>query len=194
MRQKKDPSDNLKLETFCQSYIKDFNATAAALAAGYSKSSAANKGCILLKNTAIQRRLSELMDQKMKDLNVTRESVLEEIAILAFADLGHYAEWGTQIRTVKAGKRKGVKVADAFIILKDSKEIDSRAIQQVRMTRDGPAIKLFDKGPMLAILAKHFKLVADDNGIPGGGIPELARLTAVEIQKDKNGESVQKAG
>lgn len=56
-----------KEERFCQEYIVDYNATKAAIRAGYKERSAATQGCRLLKNDNIASRVRELQEQYIKD-------------------------------------------------------------------------------------------------------------------------------
>lgn len=52
-----------KEERFCQEYIIDYNATKAAIRAGYKEKSAAVQGSRLLKNDNVAARVCELQEQ-----------------------------------------------------------------------------------------------------------------------------------
>ena len=52
-----------KEERFCQEYIIDYNATKAAIRAGYKERSAASQGSRLLKNAEVAARVRELGEQ-----------------------------------------------------------------------------------------------------------------------------------
>lgn len=75
-----------KEEAFCQEYLKDFNGTRAAKAAGYSRDSACEIGSQNLRKLHIQNRISELRTATGKDFNITRERIAQELARIAFAD------------------------------------------------------------------------------------------------------------
>ena len=64
---------NDKQEKFAQSYILHRNATEAARAAGYSKSSAYNQGYRLLQNEEIKERIEDLEKELTTDVDVVTE-------------------------------------------------------------------------------------------------------------------------
>ncbi len=149
----KKPSVELdpQYETFCLEYIKDFNGRRAAIAAGYSEVSAHVQATRLLKNDNVQIRLKELVCEKMDSLNVNKESVIREMARLAFSDLSHYFD--------KNGN----------ITLEDFKKLtpdQTAALADVRQvqTKDGPMIrvKLYDKLKALELLGRYLNLFAAD--------------------------------
>ena len=64
---------NDKQEKFAQAYILHRNATEAARAAGYSKSSAYNQGYRLLQNDEIKERIEDLEKELETDVDVVSE-------------------------------------------------------------------------------------------------------------------------
>lgn len=69
-----------KEERFCQEYIVDYNATKAAVRAGYKERSAATQGCRLLKNDKVASRVRELQEQYIKDrCFAEKDRVLKEL-------------------------------------------------------------------------------------------------------------------
>lgn len=69
-----------KEERFCQEYIVDYNATKAAVRAGYKERSAATQGCRLLKNDNVALRVRELQEQYIKDrCFAEKDRVLKEL-------------------------------------------------------------------------------------------------------------------
>lgn len=75
---------NARQTRFCMEYVIDFNASRAAMAAGYSKKTAGQIGYENLKKPEIQSFISGLQDQKVNDLFITKNSVLIELARIAF--------------------------------------------------------------------------------------------------------------
>ena len=65
-------------ERFCQEYIKDFNAARAARDAGYTGDTA-SRGCVLLQNLHVERRIRELAGQKAHNEKITPERVLSDL-------------------------------------------------------------------------------------------------------------------
>lgn len=75
-------NENIKLtnkqEMFCREYIIDFNATRAALAAGYSEKSAYQIGSENLNKVEIQAFLSELMQARNERVKIDADYVLKQ--------------------------------------------------------------------------------------------------------------------
>lgn len=118
---KKTTSETLsaKQEQFCLEYRKhDGNATAAAIAAGYSERTAGSQGNRLLKNVEIQKRIKELADDAVRKQIIgldKRALVLSKIA----QDDG--ADTQARIRAIDVlNKMDGVYVIKAEIKLSGS--------------------------------------------------------------------------
>jgi hypothetical protein len=72
-----------KQEMFCREYVIDSNSAAAARRAGYSEKTANRLGSRLLSNVDIQRRISELQDQRAKRTQVDADFVVERLRAIA---------------------------------------------------------------------------------------------------------------
>lgn len=77
---------NDKHERFCQEYLVDFNASQAAIRAGYSKRSAGSQAHDLLKKPDIQARLAELKAEIAAKLEIDQEAVFRRWWETATAD------------------------------------------------------------------------------------------------------------
>lgn len=76
-----------KQERFCQLYVANgLNATGAARDAGYAKPN--TQGPRLLVNVGIMARLAELTAPVLMQLDLSKEAVLREIGLIAFARMG----------------------------------------------------------------------------------------------------------
>ena len=64
---------------FCLEYLKDLNATQAAIRAGYSKKTADRIGHENLKKLDISERIQKLMDKRSEKVQITAENVLQSI-------------------------------------------------------------------------------------------------------------------
>ena len=73
----------VKQEKFCQEYVVDFNATQAAIRAGYKKNAAKQVGSENLSKLYLTDRIKELGKPMAKKLEVNREMVLEMILNMA---------------------------------------------------------------------------------------------------------------
>lgn len=63
-------------ELFCYEYTVDYNATAAATRAGYSKNTAAAQGSRLLKDVNILSRVRHIQSERLKKLSLNGDFVL----------------------------------------------------------------------------------------------------------------------
>jgi len=75
-------------ELFCRQYIIDWNATQAAMRAGYSLATAESQGSRLLSTVEIKLRVAELADGIAEKEGLTTESVLRDIANIKAACMG----------------------------------------------------------------------------------------------------------
>lgn len=73
---------NNRQQLFCEEYLKDLNATKAAIRAGYSEKTAYSQGQRLLKNVEIKDRLQEIRE-KIQDENIATIKDIEEFLSLS---------------------------------------------------------------------------------------------------------------
>lgn len=78
---------NPKQRLFISAYLKDLNATSAALAAGYSKRSAYSQGQRLLKHAEISSAIQAKATKQLEDIDISVERVLRGLGNLAFFDM-----------------------------------------------------------------------------------------------------------
>lgn len=74
---------NKRHEKFCHEYIKDMNATQAAIRTGYSKKTAKMQGSRLMTNDDIKSRVSELRDAYLDENIMTAKQVEYELTRIA---------------------------------------------------------------------------------------------------------------
>jgi phage terminase small subunit len=77
-----------KQQRFCYEYMIDLNATKSAIRAGYSERTANKIASELLKNKEIKEKIEQLKEEQQKKLEITLDTVLKEIAVIAFSPLG----------------------------------------------------------------------------------------------------------
>jgi phage terminase small subunit len=75
-----------KQNMFVHEYLVDLNAAGAAVRAGYSEKGSEVSGCRLLMNINVQNALKYELAERTKNINITAERVLAELAKLGFAD------------------------------------------------------------------------------------------------------------
>lgn len=134
----------LKQELFCRYYVKYKNATRAAIEAGYPKKTAHSMGGENLKKPEIKAFIYDLK-QKMFDVNnITIESLMSELATIAYADTANYIN--------DKGK------------LTPFDEVDTRAIGSIAFDRFGNAkIKLHSKTNAIKMLMDEIKEINIDD-------------------------------
>ena len=140
-------------DLFCQEYIKDYNAGAAAIRAKYSKKSAYSIGCQHLKKLKIQERIEFYKQQHLLNADVTTEGIINELKALGYADL-------TQIFADKKGT----------VYLDDIKKLPGpvrRAIKSFEMGKDGVKVKFHSKEKSLELLGKYLGMFRENINING---------------------------
>ena len=95
---------NEKQKNFAQEYIKDKNATQAAIRAGYSEKTAYSIGQRLLKNVEVKNYINELLDE------VRKENILSAIEIEEFLSLAIKGSIDEEVIVVE-GEGDGVSSA-----------------------------------------------------------------------------------
>lgn len=81
-----------KQEAFCREYLIDYNATQAAIRAGYSEKGANGQGTRLLANASIKSRLAELKAERDAEYENRLAGAMEIKAFLAAAMRGEIEE------------------------------------------------------------------------------------------------------
>lgn len=153
---------------FCLYYVKSFNATMAAIKAGYSKSGAHVEGHRMLKNPKITAEIKRLKGSLTGELFISAMDVLNKYAQIAFADITDFVEFGqrkvpvmSMFGPVKDEKGNILEKDVNYVDFKPSSEIDGTIIQEVKQGKEGIAIKLSDKMKALEKLEKYFDLLPD---------------------------------
>jgi len=90
-----------KVEKFCQEYIKDFNATRSAIAAGYSEKGAHVRGSDLLSESKVKARIAQLTEVVVQETKNEREDIRKILTDAANLDLTDLVLMGAQGCTLK---------------------------------------------------------------------------------------------
>jgi phage terminase small subunit len=160
-------------QAFCQEYLIDLNATAAARRAGYSTKTANEQAGQLLVKLSIQQEIQRLMDQRAEKVGITAEEVLREYRKLAFASLGNILRIqpdGTacfDLRSMTPDQAAAIQEfsVDEFTEGKqgakgNGKGGKGRAVKRMR-------IKLADKKGALDSCARHLGMFDDKLNVAG---------------------------
>lgn len=90
-----------KQKMFCEQYLVDFNATQAAIRAGYSKHTARGQGQRLLTKAAIQKYIQGKQQKIADKFEITQEKILQEYARIAYADIRNFYTDDNQLKNIR---------------------------------------------------------------------------------------------
>ena len=164
-----------KQKRFVAEYLVDLNATAAAKRAGYKDP---NIGRQLITKNNVSAEIAKRRDELQSKLEITQETVLQELAAIAFAN-------GTDFVTVTGAGLLDVKPTSQV-----SRE-KLPAIAGIKYSQTGIEIKLHDKVRALELLGKHLGVFATGGGAAaqeGNNIFEVIDQSPRE-EIDPNGRS-----
>jgi phage terminase small subunit len=131
---------------FVAEYLVDCNGKQAAIRAGYGPKTAAHEAWKLLnRRPNVARAVEDGMRAQEARTHISADKALQEIARIAFSDVGRLFE-------TKDGE---VKVKD----LASLSEADRAAIARIVVTKDRIDIRLHDKRAALLDLARHLGVI-----------------------------------
>ncbi len=142
-----------KQKLFCMEYLKDMNATQAAIRAGYSPKSAQMQSSRLLSNAMVSREIEANMRNKLNKIEISVERVLTEIARLAFFDPRKLFDAdGKPVHVSQLDDDTAAAVAGLDIVTQGNQEIGFAEVLKV---------KLADKSRNLELLGKYLKMFVE---------------------------------
>lgn len=155
-----------KQRLFCIYYIKYFNATKAAIKAGYSKDTAGEQGYQLLQKTSIQSEIKKLKANKLNKAMLEPEDIFQKYIDIAFADISDYVTFGRkEIEVDKDEEGNPVMIEVNYVDFKDSNEVDGTLISEVSQGKNGVSVKLQDKMKALQWLSDRLDLLPTETRI-----------------------------
>lgn len=164
-----DLTDRQRL--FVMEYMRDFNATRSAIAAGYSKKSAHMVGWETLRNPKVQAEIKRQKELRTSELGLDAQRVIAEYMKIAFADITDLLEFGQKEEQILDGDGKPVpdpKTGEPktykynYVSFKDSDEIDGTVVGEVKQGKDGVSLKLHDKMRALEKLEKYVGFLSEE--------------------------------
>ncbi|QXJ39574.1 Terminase small subunit [Parageobacillus caldoxylosilyticus] len=158
-----------KQRLFCLYYVKSFNATQAAIKAGYAPESAHVEGSRLLRNAKVAAEIKRIKQEMTSGLFIEAMDVLQKYIEIAFADITDYVTFGQKevpvigmFGPIKDEHGRPLKEKVNYVELKDSSVVDGTIITEVKQGKDGVSIKLADKMKALEKLSLYFDLFPDN--------------------------------
>lgn len=154
-----------KQKLFCLFYVKNFNATQAAIKSGYSKNTAAEMGYENLTKPQIRDEVERIKNIKRQSIMLTEDDILERYMRIAFADMTDFTEFGTEsipdidtetLKQKKDGNGKLVFWTRNYLNFKDHDQVDGGLICEIKTGKQGMSVKLQDQQKALEWLSNFF--------------------------------------
>lgn len=152
-----------KQQQFVREYLIDFNATQAAIRAGYSEKTAAQTAARLLRNVKVLAEIQRMGQKSAQKLEITRVSIMQELAAVGFARASDFVRVETtpatklgihpitgEVINVPGGYCQTVLITDTA----DLPEDKAAALASIKQTANGIDVKLHDKVRALELLGK----------------------------------------
>lgn len=128
-----------KQRLFCLCYIRCFNATKAAIKAGYSTETAYSIGFENLKKPEIKAEIERLKQNRLNRELLSEDDLFQKYMDIAFSDMTDYASFGP-----------------GGVVLKDSGQVDGTLITEVKEGKAGVSVKLADRMQALKWLTDRY--------------------------------------
>lgn len=173
-------------EAFVHEYMVDFNATQAAIRAGYAFKSAAYQGSVLLDRPNIAAAVERAKAQRLTRVQITQDSVLLEMSLLAQSSIDHYIVDDAGNVGLRDGAPEGAMRAIQSVKKRITVKYDPKT-EAVTKTYD-VELKLWDKPTPLKLMGRHTGLFPDrmeHTGKDGGPIEAVTRIERVIVGEDQ---------
>ena len=138
-----------KQERFCYEYCIDFNATQAAIRAGYNKSTAYSIGCENLKKPEVKNRIEEMQANLAQTSGISALRVLKEHEKLAFSNAAKFRNGWITLKEFES-----LSDEDKACIQEVSTKTIKRTIGDEPVEEEFVKIKLYDKQKSLDSISK----------------------------------------
>lgn len=181
-----DLTDRQRL--FCVLYVRCFNATKAAIKAGYSRDTAMEQGYQLLQKPSVRKEITRLKQNRMNRELLDEHDIFQKYMDIAFADITDYVSFGreevqvmgafgpVQVENPETKEKAPLMKEVNTVRFKESVEVDGTLITEVKQGKDGASIKLADRMKALEWIADHMDLATEE---------QRARIAQVKAQTDK---------
>ena len=141
---------------FAVEYLKDFNATLAAMRAGYSPKTAASQGQRLLNSAAVKRLIAEAHARLFEKVKVSVERVRAEYWAIALADIGQFVDERWRLRPISRVPEEA-RCALSELVIEERYDRNKKK-HRWRLCE----LKLQSKRAALDALANHQRLLEQD--------------------------------
>ncbi len=154
-----------KQRIFIDEYLKCWNATRAAIKAGYSEHSARTIGC----ENLTKPNISEEIQRRLDESAMSADEVIQAVGEIGRADISDFIEIDE-----KTGRIKNIDFSKA------KKAGKLHLIKSITPTANGLKVELHDRMRALELMGKRYKLFTDRVEHTG---EDGAPITVVEVIK-----------
>lgn len=155
---------NAKQQLFVTEYLQCFNATQAAIAAGYSPKTARSIGAENLTKPDILAEIQEHLDESA----MMASEVLMRLAQQARGDIGDYLNENGNFDLAKARRAAKTKLIKKF-----KTKTTVRTFGEAEVETTEVEFELYDAQAALSLLGKHHKLFVEQSEIKHSGNMQL---------------------
>lgn len=163
-----------KHELFIEAYLSTFNATHAAIAAGYSRRSAHSTGWEILRNPEVAKAIS----QRLSETAMSADEVMMRLAEQARGDLGDF------LFTTPDGEIQ-LNLDNPAAKTRLIKEVTQRRTVRDDVEETVLTVKMYDSQAALQLIGKHHKLFTEKMEIDDTGLTDEQRATRINAILDK---------
>jgi len=155
-------------ERFATEYLKDLNATQAAIRAGYSPRTANRTGPEYLSKPVVAREIARLQEQRLDASALSGTRILEELRSVALSNVRDLVDSNGNIRPLESLSPQEAATIQSFeVVLKNATAGDGIIDRVLK-------IKLWDKTKALDLAMQHLALLQTK--------PEPPKAPTVSIQ------------
>lgn len=169
-----------KQARFVEEYMVDLNATQAAIRASYSAKNADKIGPELLGKTRVAQAVAEAIRARSERTEITQDMVLQELALIGFADMGDYVTISDNgnILLDLTGLPEGATKVIHEVTQDEYKEGRGDEARDVKKTK----LKLYDKRSALVDIGKHLGMFVDRSEVGKPG--DFEKLSDEELDRE----------
>lgn len=146
-----------KQRLFCNYYMQSFNATQAAVKAGYSESYAQGRVYDMLGNVRVKAYLNQLKEQQKSEFLLSQERILNRHSQIAFSDINDYINADGTLK----------ENTDGTLIKKITIKSSRSKIEGSYKENSTVSIELEDRKESLKFLTKYLGLEKEESSIKG---------------------------
>jgi phage terminase small subunit len=175
-----------KQELFVDHYLINLNLKDAAIAAGYSKKSAKQRGYEVFNKPYVQEQIQKRSNDRLKRIEVDQDMVVEGLVQVARADIRTlFTEEGNLVDIVNLPDDIAMSMAGVEIVATHQSDAEKKENGEGSKVEYTHKFKLNDRMKALDSLAKHLGMytVKHEHSGKNGGPIETKEISNVEVAR-----------